>query len=583
MPAFPLWLEDRAAAALGAFSVKRIRDDLTHAELVELVKTLTPDLRYRRALVCLADGILWPFLQVHPDPCSLLDLLYRSRHLRVLDELAEKYPMSDEPESEELLALAAEQARFYLLNEETGWARPLLLPWMMELFRRILLQQAPLLDPETSAGIGKGLKGSDLDGVLSAVGFRLGERYRSEALRLLEARGHVRQDSHHGWHALAEGATAEEQVLDAQTYHRRTLLTILDQALTQRVSGMPNAVWVMGYNETQEGRITMCARLAEGARVYLEAHGQKLESQKRERGAESDLVWVSTGLVLCPRVPVRQPIADWLLQELLVTAQAGLLARLGYGAEGARLLKRALADRDERDYRLSWRIRDQQRRRGQELLEPRPTRMAVKRDSRVAWRDFRSFEDESIETLQVNARLEEAALRVRDYLREVLPAARSVYQIYEHAQKHWPGKYHDVNLIQEACERLVCTSEAAENAVPGLEHWSGKKTWLRGFRAITVEFNYPNLTDAYCSDITAHLREILVSTSVNAETAPAQYHSSIYLLRRVDVPGYLEHLRTLREQERIRVEGLYSKDDSMTQESLFALFLKMSPKRVNLY
>lgn len=528
---------------------------LTDEDLIRLAFSLTQDERYRLGVGSLLDGLVWPSLVGRTDASRAVAAILRLRHLRAPDGITRDYPISTEPDDAERLRVAADQARYHVMSQV-----PRLVGLLEDVTRETLIQQAPVLVSGSSSSGADGMASDEPDLVLDALGYRLGTHYRAEALRRLEAAGEVRQSSSHRWNALSRiwpPADAER----ARSFHRLCFLSMLDRVVSQRFLGMPSALWMMGFNETTQGRIALGQRLADGARAWLQARSKTLRQARS--GDEAELVWVQTGFMFGRRPIPRLPLPEWLRDELDLTVLPAVLARLGRGEQGANFFRRAIADREQRWIFLERKRRAEQKKQGIPV-GPLPRGLDITSETRSIWRRLPSFESDSLRSTFDEGLVPVAKMRIRTLLRDVLPHALTLREIYDHAQLHWPVELHSLPLLENACTLLVCAQEAAQNRVLGPERSPGKKNWLLGFKAISVERDLPPITAAYRANLSNYLQETLHCLALADEGEAPFVDTSRVLLPRKDYPAYLEFLRKEREAERDRTNlefGLTDDDE----------------------
>lgn len=547
--------------------------ELTREDIVGLTSKLTEKERYTLGIGAVLDGVVWPGMVGTGDHARLVSELCRLRLVCVEDELALRHLISTTRESEESLSVQAFQVRPGIMQ-----AHPLLLDFLMNMARETLTLHAPLAPEGAKVGVREGLRGDALDVIMQGMGYSLGEGARMQALRTLEERGEVRSTSASRWNAVSRLWPLQDAA-QARAFHRFCFLTMLDRVVAQRYAGMPNVLWLMGFNETQAGRHALGKRLSEGAIRWLESKSQSLV--KGPRGGEAELVWVQTAVMIARRPQPKLPLPEWLKRELELTVLPATLIRLGTGNEGTRYFKRALTERAARWVTLERRRRNTLRRR-KLPPGPLPKGLDIKWDTLKRWREYGSFESGELRGTLERSLVPVAMTRVQNLLQEALPVALTMRQIYDHALQHWPVEFHCMELLRHASDQLVAAFQAAETRILGPQRALHGPNWMKGYKAISLALNYPDLTPDYCKSLTEFLSEILQCLAEPEPEEPPFIETARYLIRRDELVAFREYMSQLRDEQLERLNSLSGKQDLGDMSAIGAVFTTIRRLPVNL-
>lgn len=526
--------------------------DLTIEEIALLTSKLTLKERYELAIGAVLDGAVWPGMVATPDHSQLVNAVCRLRLVLAPDELTETYKISKEAVHPGRLQQQRLEARPLVMRDH-----PRLLEFVINVVRESLMRFAPIASPGADVGVHRGMKGSELDAVLEGLGYRLGEGARVQALHALEAAGEVRCSSANRWNALRR-IWPPEDPKEAQAHHRFCMLAMLERVVTQRFAGMPNILWLMGFNETPKGRAAMARRLSEGARAWLES--KSLTLAQARSGQEAELVWIQTSLMIAKRPVPRMPLPEWLRREVELTIMPATLVRLGMGDQGKQFFKRALTERAER-----WVKGERQRRAELKRRKlppgPLPKGLDIKWDTLHRWQEYASFESGELRGASTRGMVPMAMLRIQTLLQEALPDALTLRQIYDYALQHWPVAFHSQELLRRACDQLVASFQAAENRVLGPHRYQREPNWMKGFKAIKMEFNYPELSPNYIESLIGFIGELLQCLAEPDPEDPPFIDSTRYIIPRDQLGAFKTHMQQLRDEEIVDLKGLYGEPD----------------------
>lgn len=166
---------------------------------------------------------------------------------------------------------------------------------------------------------------------------------------------------------------------------------------------------------------------------------------------------------------------------------------------------------------------------------------AMKHQKKVALRIRHAFMLRHVRALDEHARV---------HPMEAYPKALTVYDIYERAQKSWPEELCDTVLIDRAWRRLEFFHLIAENGVRLKDAPSGKKRWARGYKALEFQPTGAKRTAPDRDALSRRVTDTLMSVAEADQENPPHITTLLYILRRADVPAYIDELRRLRERER---------------------------------